>query len=104
MRAICGRRAVPTVRRAVGPEVLSRYDQSRSRRCTLCSFAASRRAREGDPSHLTKGLVRMNRLVGLLPTGRTRKVVVLATSLVLAVGAVAIAAPSGLLTENSGGP
>jgi hypothetical protein len=46
----------------------------------------------------------MNRLVGLLPTGRTRKVVVLATFLVLAVGAVAIAAPSGLLTENSGGP
>src|SRR3954470_11783868 len=56
------------------------------------------------PSHTTKGLVRMNRLVGLLPTGRTRKVVVLATFLVLAVGAVAIAAPSGLLTENSAGP
>src|SRR4051812_12006648 len=46
----------------------------------------------------------MNRLVGLLPTGRTRKIVALATFLVLAVGAVAIAAPSGLLTENSGGP
>src|SRR3954465_1793487 len=46
----------------------------------------------------------MNRLVGLLPTGRTRKVVVLATFFVLAVGAVAIAAPSGLLTENSAGP
>src|SRR4051812_43834786 len=47
----------------------------------------------------------MNRLVGLLPTGRTRKIVALATFLVLAVGAaVAIAAPSGLLTENSAGP
>src|SRR3954449_4113852 len=46
----------------------------------------------------------MNRLVGLLPTGRARKVVLLATFLVLAVGAVAIAAPSGLLTENSAGP
>jgi hypothetical protein len=46
----------------------------------------------------------MNRLVGLLPTGRTRKIVALATFLVLAVGAVAIAAPNGLLTENSAGP
>ena len=46
----------------------------------------------------------MNRLVGLLPTGRTRKVVLLATFLVLAAGAVAIAAPSGLLTQNSAGP
>lgn len=46
----------------------------------------------------------MNRLVGLLPTGRTRKVVILATFLVLAAGAVAVAAPSGLLTPNSGGP
>jgi len=46
----------------------------------------------------------MNRLVGLLPTGRTRKVVVLATFLVLAAAAAAIAAPSGLLTPGSGGP
>ena len=46
----------------------------------------------------------MNRLVGLLPTGRTRKVVLLATFLVLAAGAVAIAAPSGLLTPGAGGP
>jgi hypothetical protein len=46
----------------------------------------------------------MNRLVGLLPTGRARKVVFLATFLVLAAGAVAIAAPSGLLTPGSGGP
>src|SRR4051794_37390982 len=46
----------------------------------------------------------MNRLVGLLPTGRARKVVLLATFLVLAAGAVAIAAPNGLLTENSAGP
>src|SRR4051794_28577348 len=46
----------------------------------------------------------MNRLVGLLPTGRARKVVLLATFLVLAAGAVAIAAPSGLLTQNSAGP
>src|SRR3954453_13487607 len=46
----------------------------------------------------------MNRLVGLLPTGRTRKVVVLATFLVLAVGAVAIAAPGGLLTPGASGP
>jgi hypothetical protein len=46
----------------------------------------------------------MNRLVGLLPTGRARKVVVLATFLVLAAGAVAIAAPSGLLTQDSAGP
>src|SRR4051794_40503404 len=46
----------------------------------------------------------MNRLVGLLPTGRARKVVLLATFLVLAAGAVAIAAPCGLLTQNSAGP
>jgi hypothetical protein len=46
----------------------------------------------------------MNRLVGLLPTGRARKVVFLATFLVLAAAAAAIAAPSGLLTENSAGP
>src|SRR4051812_14533715 len=46
----------------------------------------------------------MNRLVGLLPTGRARKVVLLATFLVLAAAAVAIAAPNGLLTQNSAGP
>ena len=48
----------------------------------------------------------MNRLVGLLPTSRTRKVVsvLLATFLVLAAGAVAIAAPSGLLTPGAAAP
>jgi hypothetical protein len=47
----------------------------------------------------------MNRLVGLLRAGRTRKKVVgLTALLLLALGAVAIAAPSGLLTPGSGGP
>jgi hypothetical protein len=46
----------------------------------------------------------MNRLVGLLPTGRARKVVLLATFIVLAAGAVAVAAPNGLLTAGPAGP
>ena len=47
----------------------------------------------------------MNRVVGLLRAGRTRKKVVgLTALLLLALGAVAIAAPSGLLTPGSGGP
>jgi hypothetical protein len=45
----------------------------------------------------------MNRLVGLLRAGRNRKKVVGLTALfLLALGAVAIAAPSGLLTPGSG--
>ena len=47
----------------------------------------------------------MNRVVDLLRAGRSRtKVVALAGLLVLAAGAVAVAAPSGLLTPGSGGP
>ena len=47
----------------------------------------------------------MNRLVGLLRAGRTRtKVIGLSVILVLAAGAVAIAAPTGILTPGSGGP
>ena len=47
----------------------------------------------------------MNRLVGLLRAGRTRtKVIGLSVVLVLGAGAVAIAAPSGILTPGSGGP
>ena len=47
----------------------------------------------------------MNRLFGLLRAGRTRtKVIGLSVVLVLAAGAVAIAAPSGILTPGSGGP
>jgi K319L-like, PKD domain len=47
----------------------------------------------------------MNRLVGLLRAGRNRKKVVGLTALfLLALGAVAIAAPSGILTPGSGGP
>jgi K319-like protein len=46
----------------------------------------------------------MNRLVGLLRAGRNRKKVVGLTALfLLALGAVAIAAPGGLLTPGSGG-
>ena len=45
----------------------------------------------------------MNRLVGLLRAGRNRKKVVGLTAVfLLALGAVAIAAPSGLLTPGSG--
>ena len=47
----------------------------------------------------------MIRLVGLFRAGRTRtKTVALATVLVLTAGAVAIAAPSGVLNPGSGGP
>lgn len=47
----------------------------------------------------------MNRLVGLLRAGRTRKKVVgLTTLFLLALGAVAIAAPTGVFTAGSGGP
>ena len=47
----------------------------------------------------------MNRVVGLLAAGRTRKKVVGLTALfLLALGAVAIAAPTGLLTPGSGAP
>ena len=47
----------------------------------------------------------MNRVVGLLRAGRTRtKVIGLSVVLVLAAGAVAIAAPTGILTPGSGGP
>src|SRR6185312_14696863 len=47
----------------------------------------------------------MNRVVDLLRAGRARKKVVgLTAFLLLAIGAVAIAAPSGLLTPGTGGP
>jgi K319-like protein len=47
----------------------------------------------------------MNRVVDLLRAGRTRKKVVGVTALLLlALGAVAIAAPTGILTPGSGGP
>src|SRR3954471_23673175 len=106
MRPIVGRPAVVAVRRTVRRRSCGRRTKVlvlRARSAHLRG-AFDRDSAYAAPSHITKGLVRMNRLVGLLPTGRTRKVVVLATFLVLAVGAVAIAAPSGLLTENSGGP
>jgi hypothetical protein len=46
----------------------------------------------------------MHRLFGLLRAGRSRKTVGLTAMLVLVVGAVAVAAPGGLLTPGSGGP
>src|ERR687885_78354 len=47
----------------------------------------------------------MHRILGLLRAGRTRTTMIgLTAILVLAAGAVAVAAPSGLLTPNSGGP
>jgi len=47
----------------------------------------------------------MHRLIGLLGAGRRRtKLLGLTAFLVLAAGAVAIAAPNGLLTQNSAGP
>ena len=47
----------------------------------------------------------MNRVLGRLRAGRTRtKIVGLSTVLVLAAGAVAIAAPTGIFTPGIGGP
>jgi K319-like protein len=46
----------------------------------------------------------MHHISGLLNAGRRTKLIALTAFLVLAAGAVAIAAPSGLLTQNSAGP
>src|SRR4051812_9253346 len=46
----------------------------------------------------------MHRILGLRNAGRRTKLIALTAFLVLAAGAVAIAAPSGLLTQNSAGP
>src|SRR3954447_23849175 len=106
MRPIVGRPAVVAVRRTVRRWSCGRRTKVlvlRARSAHLRG-AFDRDSAYAAPSHITKGLVSMNRLVGLLPTGRTRKIVVLATFLVLAVGAVAIAAPSGLLAPGAGAP
>src|SRR3954454_12263941 len=106
MRPIVGRPAVVAVRRTVRRRSCGRRTKVlvlRARSAHLRG-AFDRDSAYAAPSHITKGLVSMNRLVGLLPTGRTRKIVVLATFLVLAVGAVAIAAPSGLLAPGAGAP
>jgi hypothetical protein len=46
----------------------------------------------------------MHHILGLLKAGRRTKMIGLTVILVLAAGAVAVAAPSGLLTPGSGGP
>jgi hypothetical protein len=46
----------------------------------------------------------MHHILGLLKAGRRTKVIGLTAFLVLAAGAVAIAAPSGILTQDSAGP
>src|SRR5215210_4402973 len=56
------------------------------------------------PPATTPRIGLMHRVVRLLRAGRSRKVVALATLLVLCAGAVAIAAPSGIFTAGSGGP
>src|SRR5215210_4454287 len=56
------------------------------------------------PPATTPRIGLMHRVVRLLRAGRSRKVVALATLLVLCAGAVAIAAPSGILNAGSGGP
>src|SRR3954453_8706262 len=77
------------------------------RACTLCSQSPPRsqdRVETPPPSHNPR-TGEMHRILGLLGAGRRRtKLLGLTGFLVLAPGAVAVAAPSGLLTQDSAGP
>src|SRR3954471_22841828 len=77
------------------------------RACALCSQSPPRsqdRVETPSPSHNPR-TGEMHRILGLLGAGRRRtKLLGLTGFLVLAAGAVAVAAPSGLLTQDSAGP
>src|SRR3954471_9411821 len=79
----------------------------RMRACALCSQSRPRspdRVETPSPSHNPR-TGEMHRILGLLGAGRRRtKLLGLTGFLVLAAGAVAVAAPSGLLTQDSAGP
>src|SRR4051794_8900119 len=87
--------------------VLIRRDQSRMHTCSFCSQPPSGGTTECVPRPLPPDprTGEMHRILGLLAAGRRRtKLAGLTAFLVLAAGAVSIAAPSGLLSPNSGGP
>src|SRR3954466_14687277 len=79
----------------------------RMRACALCSQSRPRspdRVETPSPSHNPR-TGEMHRILGLLGAGpRRTKLLGLTGFLVLAAGAVAVAAPSGLLTQDSAGP
>src|SRR4051794_20225792 len=86
--------------------VLIRSDQSRMHACRLCSQSPNRcgaRVHPPSPSHDPR-TEEMHRILGLRTAGRRTKLIALTAFLVLAAGAVAVAAPNGLMTPGSGGP